>query len=272
MTDEFSLTIERELAAGTAVRLTGVYARVTNVMEVINPLIPSSAYTVPITNPDPGPDGKVGSAGDPGTKITNFEYPAAYHGASFVAAERVNDPALNQSYKSIEAAAIKRLSKKWQAMGSFSATRVHIPATTANPNSRIFGDNNTTEWTAKAAGSYELPWTVLVSINYEVRSGAPWQRTVLFSGGTQIPTIVLPVEPLGAHKYDNLHLLDGRVRKIMRFANQSITVGADIYNVLNINTVTSLNTRSGATYGFTTSTGDQVARRRCPSFQVGACR
>jgi hypothetical protein len=161
-------------------------------------------------------------------------------------------------------AATKRLSKKWQAMGSYSVTRVHIPATNANPNTVIFGDNNTTEWTAKAAGSYELPRAVLASINYEVRSGAPWQRTVLFSGGTQIPTIVLPVEPLGAHKYDNLHLLDGRLRKIFRFSGQSIVVGGDIYNLLNINTVTSLNTRSGATYGFTTTTGGSGSTTSLP--------
>ena len=91
------------------------------------------------------------------------------------------------------------------------------------------------------------------SLNYELRSGAPWQRTVLFRGGVEIPTIVLPVEPLGAHYYDNVHLLDARARKDFRYRNHRLALGVDVFNLLNVNTVTSITTRSGATYGLTTT-------------------
>jgi len=235
------------------VRLTGIYSRDTNNAVVINPKIPYEAYTIPITNRDLGPDGVLGNADDPGTSITYWEFPTSLHGAQFQASTRVNDPRLDATYKSFELAFSKRMSKKWQALASYSRTRLKVPASTANPNQQIFGDNRTTEWSVKASGSYQIPFDVLASINYELRNGSPWQRTVLFRGGIEIPTIALPVEPLGAHRYDNVHLLDGRVRKDFRLRTHRLGAGVDVFNLLNVNTVTSITTRSGSSYGVTTT-------------------
>ena len=58
--------LERELIANLAVRGTGVYSRTTNVIRVQNNLRPYDAYNIPVTRPDPGPDGSVGNADDPG--------------------------------------------------------------------------------------------------------------------------------------------------------------------------------------------------------------
>jgi len=142
----------------------------------------------------------VGNADDPGTSITYWEYPAALRGRAFQAATRVNDPRLDRNFRSVELAVSKRLSNKWQAMAAYSLTKLHVPAQFANPNQQIFGADDTTEWTVKASGSYTLPYDLMASVNYELRNGAPWQRTHLFRGGAQIPTIVLPVEPLGAQR------------------------------------------------------------------------
>ena len=127
---------------------------------------------------------------------------------------------MKRTFKSFEAAFAKRLSTKWQAMASYSITRLHVPGSYANPNTRINSDNDTTEWEVKTSGSYELPWQLLTSIGYELRSGNPWQRTALLTGGVTIPNIVLPVEPLGSRYYDDLHLVNGRVRKEFRVNNQ----------------------------------------------------
>jgi hypothetical protein len=256
ISDEFSASVERQLLPGLALRVTGIYSRDSNLAEVINPLIPYSAYTIPITSQDPGADGRVGTADDPGQPITYWEYPTTLRGAAFQANTRVNDPLLTATYKSFEVAASKRFSQRWQAMGSYSRTWIHAPGANAgaNPNNQIFTLNQSTEWSAKASGSYQMRYDVLASINYEVRSGAPWQRTVLFSGGTTIPTIVLPVEPLGSRYFDNLHLLDGRVRKEFRlFRNHKVAVGLDVFNLLNKNTVTSITTQSGPNFGRVTS-------------------
>jgi hypothetical protein len=272
LADEFSASIERQLFPGFAVRITGIYSRDFNIAEVINPLIPYSAYTIPVTNKDPGPDGKLGTADDTGQTITYWEYPTSLRGTAFQANTRVNDPQLSASYRSFEVAASKRLSNKWQAMASYSRTRLHVPGPNggANPNLQIFTLNNTHEWSIKASGSYQLPLDVLASVNYELRSGAPWQRTVLASGGVTIPTIVVPVEPLGAHYYDNLHLLDGRVRKDFRlFSNHKVGVGVDVFNLLNKNTVTSITTQSGSSFGrVTTAAGNTTTLPFLPGRDV----
>src|SRR5439155_7146640 len=50
LSDEFSLSVERQLFPNFAVRITGIYSRDTNLAEVTNPLIPYSAYSVPIVS------------------------------------------------------------------------------------------------------------------------------------------------------------------------------------------------------------------------------
>lgn len=257
--DEFSLSVERQLVPNLAVRVTGIYSKDTNNAVVINPRIPYEAYTIPVTNRDPGPDGVIGSADDTGQTFTYYEYPTSLHGAAFQANTRVNDPRLDADYRSIEVAVSRRFVRGWQAAASYSFTRLHVPGSTANPNVRFLADNDTKEWSAKASGAYQLPFDVLASVNYELRSGAPWQRTVLFRGGVEIPTVVLPVEPLGAHYYDNVHLLDARARKEFRYRTHRLGLGVDVFNLLNINTVTSVTTRSGASYGIVTTAPGNTA-------------
>jgi len=264
ISDEFSLSLERQLVPNVAVRVTGIYSQDTNNAFVINPLIPFEAYTVPITNRDPGPDGVLGNADDTGRSFTYYEFPTSMHGTAFQATTRVNAPELDARYRSFELAVSRRLVNRWQAMASFSYTRLraqglNVAGAVATPNTRFLGDNNTREWSAKASGAYQLPFDVLASVNYELRSGAPWQRTVLFRGGVEIPTIVLPVEPLGARYYDNIHLLDARARKEFRYRAHRLALGVDVFNLLNINTVTSITTRSGPAFGRVTTAPDNTA-------------
>jgi hypothetical protein len=257
ISDEFSLSLERQLVPNIAVRVTGVYSTDLNVTMTPNTKIPYEAYSIPVTNADPGPDGKLGTSDDPGTTITYWEYPTSLRGAANQVPITVNDPRMNRSYKSFEAAFAKRLSNKWQAMASYSVTKLHVPGSYANPNTRLFADNDTKEWVLKASGSYQLPKDVLASIGYELRSGAPWQRTVLLSGGVTIPTIVLPAEPLGSRYYDNLHLVNGRARKEFHLFKQTLSGQVDVYNMLNINTIVAAQAQSGASFGrpTTVSTG-----------------
>ena len=72
--DEFSVSLERELVANLAIRVTGVYSRAMNTYRIQNNLRPYEAYNIPITNRDPGPDGEVGTADDGGL-VTYYEFP-----------------------------------------------------------------------------------------------------------------------------------------------------------------------------------------------------
>ena len=55
--DEFSLNLEHELMPNLSVRVTGVYSRESNLRRLLGVRRPYGSYSIPVTNPDPGPDG-----------------------------------------------------------------------------------------------------------------------------------------------------------------------------------------------------------------------
>jgi hypothetical protein len=268
LTDDLMLSLERELARDFAVRVTGIYSRTLNTYRVQNNRRPYDVYNIPITSPDPGPDGRPGTADDPGRTITYYDYPAAYAAASFQQPMLINDARSNQTYRSLEAAASKRLSNRWQFMGSYSATRSHIPyvqntsgvgdfivpglavfLTTYDPNAEIFAANDTWEWLGRASGSYTFPKAVLLSAHFENRSGIPFARTVSAAGGQQIPSISIRVEPIGERRTESINLLDFRVEKSLRLGSrQKIAVRLNLYNALNVNTPIGLTQQAGASF------------------------
>jgi hypothetical protein len=265
-TDEYSLQFERELMKDFAIRVLGSYSRLLNQYRIENTLRPYSVYNIPIRNLDPGPDARVGTADDPGTLITYYDYPREYAGLAFQQPWVVNDPGANQTYRSFEVAASKRFSDRWTFMGSYTATKKNIPfpssgavrsgiqAVPLNPNSELFAADNTWDWQARFSGAYTLPADVVVSGNFEHRSGDPLARTALFTGGQQISSITLPVEPLGTSRLPNLNLLDLRVEK--RFSlgtGQKVAVQLNIFNALNINSATAITLQSGPNYGRVTA-------------------
>jgi carboxypeptidase family protein len=261
-TDEYSLSYERELMAGFALRASAIYSKTMNTDRLLNNLRPYSAFSIPITSQDPGPDGKVGTADDPGRTITYYEYSSAYAGINFQQPTLFNDPKADSSYKSFELATSKRLSNRWQLMTSYSATKKHIPlvpnvgtlngltiyASSVDPNAEINTSDNTWEWLGRVSGAYIFPLDVLVSANYEYRSGDPFARTVTLTGGKTIPSITLNAEPIGGERYPNLHLLDFRLEKTVRIGGQKLAGRVNLFNALNRNTVTALTVLSGPNF------------------------
>ena len=249
--DEYSLTFERELVSNWSARVTGVYAKNFNLRRLEEIYRPYSAYNIPITNVDPGPDGSVANAADNGGLITYWDYPASLTGRQFAGTMLVNWPG-SQTYKTIEVAGTKRMSNRWQSNTSFSVTRHDSPfddRQPLNPNSEINTANRYWEYTAKVSGGYVLPFDVVASANYERRQGVPQARTHQFTGGTAIRSIVLNVEPLGSIRLPSTNLVDFRFAKRMRFRGAHTLEGRfDFFNVFNANFVTGRNLRSGANY------------------------
>jgi hypothetical protein len=90
---------------------------------------------------------------------------------------------------------------------------------------------------------------ILASANYDIRSGRPQARQVLFTGGRSIRSITLNVDPLGSIALPRTHVLDVRLAKrVGHGGSRSIEIRGDIYNVLNKGTVTNRNLLSGADY------------------------
>ena len=208
-TDEFSATFERELVANTALRVTGVYTRGLNTY-ALSDISREGQYTIPITNRDPGPDGQIGTGDDTGQSFTYYEYPASLGGASFAQTMYTNSEAADSTFKTFEVALTKRPSQGWQIGVSYSNTWIDSPIgcsdngtglgntnstvwyplrCATNPNQAFNTANNTQEWQMKVSGAYNLPWGILASANYDIRSGAPQARQVLFRGGRTIRVV-----------------------------------------------------------------------------------
>jgi len=273
-TDEYSLSLEREVMANLAVRVSGIYSKTFDQHRLLNTKRPYEVYNIPVTNVDPGPDGVRGTGDDPGRTITYYDFPAAYAGANFQTPMLVNDSAANQSYKSAEFAVTRRLTNRWYMYGSYSFTKKHIPmvpnagtqtgvtiyVNTVDPNAEINNDDNTTEWIARVQGSYAFPWDITTSINYEHRSGDPQRRTVILTGGRQIPQITLPAENFGEEwRLPNINLVDLNVQKTFHVRQgHSATLRMNIFNLLNANTVNARTMQSGPAFG--TITGILLSR------------
>jgi hypothetical protein len=267
--DELSVSVERELMQNFAVRVSGIYAQYHNTYRITNLLRRYETYNVPVTRPDPGPDGRVGSADDPGVLFTYWEFPTTLAGRAFERFARINDPNADQTFKSIDFSAFKRLSKNWQLLASYSATLRDVPIQVSasgsefdgnvesgpdNPNGEIFTADRQWEWTGKVSGVYVLPFQISTSATYEHRSGYPWARQVRFTGGRTIPNITVNVEPIGTRRMPHQNQVDFRVEKSFNLrAAHRATVRMNIFNALNDNTVLDLNRLSGPNFGLPTT-------------------
>ena len=275
--DEYSVGFERQLRRDFAVRVGGVYMREYNASRTFNPLIPYSAYSIPATSRDPGPDGVPNTADDPGTTLTYWTYPTSFGGAANQAIEINNDgPANDSTYKTIEVAATKRLSNGWQLMANYSATKIHSPAAANTPNQQINTENNTWIWIGKLDGSYMFPKGIVGSVAYSIRNGARLARTVLLQApGTTISTLVVNAEPIGSLNLENVGLLDLRAAKRIQLGQgRTVEILLDCFNAMNVNPVTSIVTRAGPTFGNATASesGGQNGTGLTPPriFEVGA--
>jgi hypothetical protein len=264
--DELMVSIERQLVRDWAVRATGVYAEAKNQWRLENSLRPYGAYNIPITNRDPGPDGIAGNGDDPGGVITYYDYPAPLAGAAFQQPWVVNDDKANSSFRTLEFQVARRYANNWQFRTSYSATKKNIPLvpnagnnltgflSTLDPNGEIFQSDRTWEWIFRAGGSYLFRYGVLGSVNFSHESGTPWARRVEFSGGRQIPSLIVNVEPIGTRRLDNLNLLDLRGEKRFSLGNsRQLALRLNLYNALNKPTVLMVQPLSGPVFNTATS-------------------
>ena len=138
MTSEVSAWLEHELMPGFAVAGGYVYRKIENFRVLVNQNRPMSAYNVPITIRDPGPDGVLGN-GDDGPGIPGFNLSAAAL-ASPVRNVFTNLPG-DAEFHTLEFSANKRQSGagRSRARSQSAGTRTSetgISATTSAPSTR----------------------------------------------------------------------------------------------------------------------------------------
>jgi len=250
-THEVSLGFERELAANFSAKALYVYKKQGNGYEQVNILRPYSAWNIPVTRVDPGPDGVNGTADDLGP-VTFYDYDPAYRGSAFVGNEFLNAPAGRaDNFNTIEFTVNKRMSHRWDMLTSISTTKNHrwIRTTPNSPNDDFFPLDETWDWQFKLIGSYQLPRGIYTSAFFQHLAGDPLQRTNIFRNVTNATTVTLRLEPFGASREPNLNVLNLRGSKKFIFGRKSVAVDVDVFNALNTNSATSITTASGPSFG-----------------------
>ena len=179
---EVTAVFDRELRANMAGRVAWVYKRNVGDISSINIKRPYSAYNIPLTRRDPGPDGVLNTPDDAGSVVI-YDYDAAYRGAAFVANEQFNRPSDREDdFQTLEFTLNRRNVGRWGVSTSLSTTKSHrfIVGIPSSPNDDYFPVDNTWAWGYKVSGNYRLPWDLSFSGVFDVQPGLLGQRTNIF--------------------------------------------------------------------------------------------
>jgi hypothetical protein len=248
---EVTVGYERQLAENLAVRSLYVFKRDHNLFGTVNTLRPYGAYNIPLTRPDPGPDGEVGNADDRGM-VTFYDYDPAYRGAAFVANQRQNS-ANDDYFHTLELSVTKRMSRRWMAIASGWFTKNHAWLTRmqSTPNEEVFPLDETWSWASTVSGSYLMPYDVQVSGFLQARAGTPGYREYTFRNVPQLGTVTLPLEPFGSQRGPAVAVLNVRASKQLALGGaRRLSLDLDVFNLLNSNAAVAINWAAGPTFGY----------------------
>ncbi len=260
VTTEATASFERELMNNVGARVGYVYRRRVDTYTFggINVLRPRSAYNIPLTRRDPGPDGVLNNADDGGT-VTIYDYDPAYRGAAFVQNVQVNSDTV-EKYHTIEGAINRRLSGKWMASASGFVVKNHrwIEQDFVTPNDDPFPLDETWGWGMNLSGMYRLPAEIRLAVFLQAKNGLKGQRTTRFAavdpdGGprlNQLGSVTLRMEPYGSVTGDTIASTNLRVSKDLGLGRgRSVSFDVDLFNVFNSGVPTNIGWLSGPSYG-----------------------
>ncbi len=262
-TDEVSAWIEHEILPGLALSGGYVYRSIDDFRVLVNELRPMSAYNVPVTIRDPGPDAVLGNADDgPGIDGFNLDATALAAGVRNIT---TNLPGSGK-YRTVEFSATKRQTGKWSLQGSISkrwnedqdtgyfGQNLRAVTTPSTPNDLINTDGGRyvfTMWTMKINGSYDAPFGIRLTPALRFQQGQPFGRTINAgaANGINYGTQRILVEPIESRRQDNIAILDIRVEKFFNFAaSRRIGVFTDVYNLTNADAAQNITWASGTTF------------------------
>ena len=229
----------------------------------INLAMPYEAYTVTRSGIDPGPDNTAGTADD--QTLIVYSVPTTYptFGRNI---ERIVQAEGNNRYHAFGVTLSKQFANKYSFLVSFDADyrdlRDNAPR---NPNEELYGPQSgnisgvnlgtsnyqkaaqSWNYALRLSGSYQLPWGITYSSSVNTQSGDYFFREVQIRDALNT-NIAIRIDPQ-AGRYDWVPLWDNRfAKRINTFGNQSIEGTFDLFNSLNVNTITEQTNRVGATY------------------------
>ena len=276
--DEFTAGIDVGLSRVTTVQFNYVHKLDGQGEMNINAAQPFSAFTQVSTAVDPGRDNVAGTADD--QTLTIYSVPRALAGQTIEQIVQMTDDESRSRYHAYGVTFNKQFSDNWSFLTSFDASYRDIQEIAPrNPNEALYGPGsfdsaapctgNTNqcrqrppEWSyaMRFSGTYQLPWGLLVASSYTAQSGEWFSRDVTVRDANNA-NVVISVEPQ-AGRYEWVNLWDNRISKrVTIFGSQTIEGMVDVFNTLNVNTITAQTNRMGSAYlQPTTITAPRVLR------------
>ena len=163
-----------------------------------------------------------------------------------------NRPELAQSYKSFLIEGNKRMSNRWQLLGSYQWQRDLSTSQGSDPNTTInaYGRSSSdATHSVRASTTYGLPYGVQLGVRYFFDTGRPFSRVVTVPRAitTQGNTTVI-AQPVGSFAYPNLNDIRLRFDKAFRFGGQRrLRLSLDVLNTFNSAATTSVRNNSTQT-------------------------
>jgi hypothetical protein len=264
--EQISAGYEKQIWHDLRIGATYYYRTKKNLIGIENTAVQKSDY-VPITTLNGNP------IINPITKqpLTLFSFqpsdPSKFGAFNFVV---TNIPLLNDNtYHAVEFTAVKRLSSKWMVLGGFTIQRqkgifgrgFSDQATSDNftdPNNDINRNNNYLNLDAtyvfKVDATYDLPYKIGTSVNFQHYTGFPIQPTETFGvpdGNSPADVINESVilQPAGVQRLPSVNMLNLRLsREFVISERWHLTPTADFFNVTNAQTVIGKVSNFGSSY------------------------
>ncbi len=267
-TDEFTVGLTREVAANVSASATVMWRRDRDITWLMHPDISPADYTA-VTGADPGPDGALGT-GDDGGAITFYELDASKTGLSpnFLTTR----DGFEHEYRGVEFTVHRRLASNWQFMGSVTLgeqTENYGSGSFANPDRALSGAQfpigdpslvdgtriaNSTPTLVKLLGTYQADFGLTLSGFYQYISGNNFTRTVNSTAALGRSLNQGNVRQFAgernAENWDAANVLDLRAAYDLGLGDLgALSLQFDVFNALNINTITNTQTLSGGAFG-----------------------
>jgi hypothetical protein len=261
MTTETTVGIEREVVQNLGIRVLYVRKMVNDRFGTRNVARPRSAYNIPLTRRDPGPDGVLNNSDDGGS-VTIWDYDPAYFGAAFVQNEQQNTDR-DDTYDTIEFTVTKRTSGKWGAMASFWAIKndFWLVLFEDDPNVDLNSRDQTWKWAGNVSGNYSAPFGIQLGAFIQSKVGLQGQRTNIFravdpDGGprlNQLSTVTVKLDEPGAQTFKAINVVNLRASKYFLMGGNRLQFDVDLFNLFNTSSPITGNFASGPTFAYATA-------------------
>jgi Carboxypeptidase regulatory-like domain/TonB-dependent Receptor Plug Domain len=265
-TDEFLLSVEHELMPAFVVSLTGTYRRFNGypgfgqtaaVTPDFSSVLTPADYTCTPAGPYPLPDGSSAS----------FSKCVSLPGVAGQGRLLMNRPGYNQKYLGVDFSGTKRYADRWMARFNFtwsSLKQYGLAAGQVDP-SNLHGGSEveggpvvlvgkqfvSSRWQGTLSGMYTLPLDFNVSTSLYARDGFPipyWRQVFVANAPAYEQIKPYQLTPVEAYRYPVVFEWDLGLSRVVRAGPLNVMLTADVFNVLNRNTVLLRRTRLLSTY------------------------